>query len=314
MLHNQDLSIRSNFWLLKDGHATKLFDRMILFSFGLIYLSVRILLRIILGKARRDRLYKQKGINFKDFLYSSLKLLGIDKSIVLKFDVPKYGYKVYCPINKEDSIIMSRHEDEIIEHFCPKEGDVVVDVGSHIGRYTLISSRLVGPYGKVVAIEAHPGNYEMLNRNIKLNKLTNVIPLNFAVYSNETKVKLFLPDENLGYTMHHSIMLERVGETGKKFIEINAYTLDHLLHKQNGIRPEDVNWIKIDVEGAEYEVLKGATDILSKSKDIALLIEVHNLHIGSLHRPIMELLRSYGFRVEFEKIYEGGERHIIVRK
>ena len=40
---------------------------------------------------------------------------------------------------------------------------------------------------------------------------------------------------------------------------------------------QDINWIKIDVEGAEFEVLKGATNVLSKSKDIALLIEIHNL-------------------------------------
>ena len=50
-------------------------------------------------------------------------------------------------------------------------------------------------------------------------------------------------------------MLERVGENRKKFVEVNANTLDNLL-QQNGISHEDVNWIKIDVEGAEFEVLK----------------------------------------------------------
>ena len=58
-----------------------------------------------------------------------------------------------------------------------------------MGRYTIISSKRVGKNGKVVAIKAHPGNFEMLNRNIKLNQLTNVIPLNYAVYSKETKIK-----------------------------------------------------------------------------------------------------------------------------
>jgi hypothetical protein len=87
-----------------------------------------------------------------------------------------------------------------------------------------------------------------------------------------------------------------------------------LLCKQSRIRPEDVRWIKIDVEGAELEVLKGCADILSKSKDIILLIEVHTLDNGSLYRPVMELLDPYGFRVEFEKSYHGGEKHIIVRK
>jgi len=234
--------------------------------------------------------------------------------MLLKITEPKYSYKVYCRVNKEDFVILTRHEDEIIEHFCPKEGDIVVDVGAHMGRYTIIASKRVSEKGKVIAIEAHPGNYEMLNRNIKLNKSTNVITLNFAVYSIETKVKLFLPDEDLGYTMHHSIMLERVGEIGKKFVEINRYTLDNLLYTQNGIRPEDVSWIKMYVEGAELEVLKGAADILSKSKDITLLIEVHTLNSGSLYRPIMELLGSYGFKLEFEKSYQVGEKYIIVRK
>ena len=151
----------------------------------------------------------------------------------------------------------------------------------------------------------------MLNRNIKLNRLTNVIPLNYAVYSNETKLKLYMPDEE---SSHHSTMLERVGENRKKFVEVNANTLDNLL-QQNGISHEDVNWIKIDVEGAEFEVLKGATRILSKSKDIALLIEVHNLAGGNnFYTQIVEFLGSYGFRIELEKTYDRRDKHIIALK
>ena len=311
--------IGTNSWLLKEVDGARIFDTLILFSFRLIYLGMRVLLRIILGKGRRDRLYNQKGINFKDFLYKSLKLLAIDKSVVLKFDVPKYGYKVYCPINKEDLIIMSRHEDEIIRYFNTKQGDIVVDVGAHIGRYTIIASKRVGENGKVIAIEAHPGNYEMLNRNIELNGLTNITTLNYAVYSKETKIKLYVPDEELGYTMHHSIMFSYLspkyslkGKENEKFIEVNANTLDNLL-QQNGISQE-VNWIKIDVEGAEFEVLKGATDILYKSKDISLLIEVHNPYDTNHYKQIIDFLKSYNFKTEFEKIYASGERHIIVRK
>ena len=93
---------------------------------------------------------------------------------------------------------MTRHEDEIIERFSPKEGDTVVDVGAHIGHYTIIASKRVGPNGKVIAIEADPRNWDMLNRNIKLNQLTNVISLNYAVYSKETKIKLYLPGKQQG--------------------------------------------------------------------------------------------------------------------
>ena len=98
-------------------------------------------------------------------------------------------------------------------------------------------------------------------------------------------------------------------------MEVNANTLDNLLSQQSGISHADINWIKIDVEGAEFEVLKGATSILSKSKDIALLIEVHNLPNGNnFYSPIIEFLNLYNFKIEFENIYEGGERHIILRK
>jgi FkbM family methyltransferase len=315
--YNEDY-IGSNSWLLKEVHGAKIFDRLILFSVRLIYLGVRVILRIILGKERRDRVYKEKDINFKDFLYRSLKLLGIDKSVMLKFDVPKYGYRVYCPINKEDFAIMSRHEDEIIDHFNTKQGDIVVDVGAHMGKYTIIASKRVGANGKVIAIEAHPGNYEMLNHNIKLNGLTNVIPLNYAVYSKESKIKLYMPDEESGYTMHHSVMFNYLsskyplqGKDNEKFIEVNANTLDNLLQK-NGI--SQVNWIKIDVEGAEFEVLKGSANILSRSKDISLLIEIHNPGDTNHYKQIIDFLKPYNFKIEFEKIYESGERHMVTTK
>jgi FkbM family methyltransferase len=104
---------------------------------------------------------------------------------------------------------MTNHEEDIIEHFTPKEGDIVVDIGAHIGLYTIISSKRVGANGKVVAIEAHPSNFEMLKSNIKLNQLTNVTPLNYAVYSKETKIKLYLPEVESGYTIYNTIMSNR---------------------------------------------------------------------------------------------------------
>jgi hypothetical protein len=98
------------------------------------------------------------------------------------------------------------------------------------------------------------------------------------------------------------------GKTEDKFIEVSANTLDYLLNLK-GIT--DVNWVKIDVEGAEFEVLKGANNILSNSKDIALLIEVHG---KNTYEPIIDSLRSYNFKIDFEKTYENGEKHIIAVK
>ena len=102
----------------------------------------------------------------------------------------------------------------------------------------------------------------------------------------------------------------------EKFVEVNTNTVDYLLLSKNLINQEEkVNWVKIDVEGAEYEVLKGAKDILSKSSNITLLIEIHNLSAGNiLYKPIQEFLSLRNFKIEFEKASESGERHIIARK
>src|SRR5918995_6449124 len=256
-------------WFIKNSEGMTIFDKCILFFLKIIYLGLRILLRLALGKKRRDRFYVKRGLDFGVFWYKTFKFLKPGNSTLLKFKVPKYDYEFYCRINKDDFKIMTIHEDDIIKRFTPKEGDIVIDIGAHIGLYTIISSKRVGANGKVVAIEADPSNFEMLNSNIKLNQLTNVTPLNYAVYSKETKIKLYLPGEESGYTMHHSIMSNRA-RTEDKFVEVNANTLDYILQSK-GIT--DVNWVKIDVEGAEFEVLKGATNVLSKSKDIALLIE-----------------------------------------
>jgi FkbM family methyltransferase len=303
-------------------------DNVIVFLVKIIYLfsylTLRLSLRIVLGTKGRDRVFARKGLAFNyefdvitsfymiKLLYSIIRFLRLANPSLLKIRVSKYGgYKAYCPINKNEFINITIREDEIIEHFTPKQGDIVVDIGAHIGRYTIIASKRVATNGKVVAIEASPSNFEMLNRNIKLNQLTNTISLNHAVYSKETKIKLYLPGEESGNTIYNTIISDRA-HNEEKFVEVNANTLDYLLQSK-GIK--QVNWIKIDVEGAEFEVLKGASNVLSNSKDIALLIEVHNLSGGStLYKPIIEFLNLYNFKIVFEKSHAGGEKHIIVRK
>ena len=179
-----------NSWLLKDTVGVTLFDKCILMSFKLLYLFFRFILRVVLGKRRRDNLYNRKGISFNTFFYNIIKKFGIYEYLLLRINVPKYNYMFFCRANNEDIIIMKGHEDEILSHFKPNYGDIVVDVGAHIGHYTLIAAKRVGPKGKVISIEADPKNFEILNKNIELNKLNdNVITINCAVSSKEEKMK-----------------------------------------------------------------------------------------------------------------------------
>jgi FkbM family methyltransferase len=300
--------IGSGSWLLKETTGATLFDKSILIILKGIYVGIRVLIRIVLGKKKRDRFYIDNRINFNDFLYNSVDFLGLDKSLLLIFSIPRYNFKFYSRITRkvENFLIsdiygsMSSHEEDILHFFAPKLGDVVIDVGAAFGFYTIISSMNVGSKGKIVAIEAQPDSFEMLNHNVRLNGLTNVVTLNYAVYSSMRKLKLY---------SNYSLMPERSPKSKHKFVEVEGRTLDYLLSEY--VQIKQANWIKIDVEGAELEVLKGAHYILSNSKDIRILIEIHG---EENFDPIKKFLGSYDFRIEFEKKYDTGDRHVILKK
>jgi FkbM family methyltransferase len=280
-------------------------DKCLLPVLKIGYLSVRILLRLCLGKSRRDRMQFYRRLYVGDhtipsyditkFYYKSMTYLKIGTPALLKVHAKEHHYKYY---SRWEDFKPGREED-IIKLFRPKEGDTVIDVGAHIGKYTIIASKMVGPNGKVIAIEAHPGNYEILKKNIALNNLGNVIALNYAVHSRKT--------------IYNTIMADRTTSNNQNYVEVKADTLDTLL-SENGIK--EINWIKIDVEGAEYEVLKGASNILSNSKDNACLIEVHNLghQNKNFYEQIIQYLGSKNYQIVFEKTYGSGERHIIMKR
>jgi len=158
-----------------------------------------------------------------------------------------------------------------------------------------------------VAIEADPDNFQLLKRNIALNNLTNVLPLNYAVFSTRTRMKLY---EQSASAKYNSLMLARAAES-KNYVEVNADTLDNIL-KQNGVN--QVNWIKIDVEGAEFEVLKGSTETLS-GENVSLFVEIHNIEDPRHYDHVVNFLKYYNYKITFEQRYEGsGESHVIFCK
>jgi len=154
-------------------------------------------------------------------------------------------------------------EDWSWDYLQVKEGDVFVDVGAHVGRYTLPFARAVGERGLVIAVEPNIENYNCLKENIRRNNLCNIVTANVAAWSENRKLK-FYPGES---SERGSIK----SKVRNEYIEVNGRSLDSLLEEVNGGRR--VNWIKIDVEGAELEVLKGVNKTLQRNSP-KLLVEV----------------------------------------
>ena len=283
-------------------------DKLTLFLLRFAYFGFRLSLRFFMGKKQRDKYFMEHGLDFPTFTYRLLKKIGLDKVLLLLIDMPKLGYKFFCRINRDDFLFMTNHENEIMEHFNPKSGDIVVDVGAHIGLYSLIAAKRVGPGGKVIAIEPDPENFKILRKNILLNRSKNIEALECAAYSAREKLKLFLPELEQGRTIFNTVMQDRA-KTSINFLEVEANTLDNILESKN---ITEVNWMKIDVEGAELEVLKGAVNTLSSNKDTTFVIEIHG---SEIYRELLGYLKTYNLTIMFEKSNEKGDwRHVIAKK
>ena len=158
--------------------------------------------------------------------------------------------------------IYEEYEIEVVKKII-KKGDTVLDLGAHIGYYTLIFAKLVGDKGKVFAFEPEPNNFNLLKKNVEVNGYQNVVLIPKAVSSKTGKHKLYISDERSGsYTIIET-------EKNQKYIEIDSVCLDDYFVEFDG----KINFIKMDIEGYEGEAIKGMTSLLQKSEWIRILME-----------------------------------------
>ncbi len=157
-----------------------------------------------------------------------------------------------------------------------RPGDVVVDVGAHVGYYTLLAATLVGPRGHVYAFEPAPANYAFLTGHVRKNRCANVTPVDSAVGDHRGEVRF---EYGTGSGTGH------VSAQGQ--LVVPMVTLDEFA-RERGLRCQAV---KIDVEGAEVAVLEGAREMLHATKPIIFL----STHGADLHRDCLALLQALGY-------------------
>jgi len=132
---------------------------------------------------------------------------------------------------------------------------VAMDIGANCGMFTIPLARKLGNNGRVISIEAERKNVELLKRNVKLNKLENVHIIDKGCYSKKGEMTFYLDRFGTG---GHSLL--EIKNAKKETIKID--TIDNILRD---LKIKHVDLIKVDVEGVEIEVFKGAKNTLKRS-------------------------------------------------
>ena len=192
----------------------------------------------------RQSIFKFRNKGFKPYVKKNQTVEGV----IFDFWIgDSAGQKWYEPQ-------WVQHEMRFIRDYLLQPGDVVLECGAHHGCKTVVFSHWVGDEGKVIAFEPVPRNADIIQKNIEINNLQNVVLERKAVGSKEGKI--VMTDES------NAQVLNRKGSG----LEVNITYLDKYVH----LNPA---FLKIDVEGFEIEVLKGAQNILKKKP--TLMVEIH---------------------------------------
>jgi FkbM family methyltransferase len=173
-----------------------------------------------------------------------------------------------------------------------KPGDTIVDAGANAGYYTVIGSRLVGDKGRVYAFEPDPTNFELLRKNVQLNGLANVVLERKALSNRKGTLKLFIADANKG---DHRIYQPK-GES-RTSVEVEAVRLDEYFRDER----REIDFIKIDTQGAEGLILEGMGGLLEGRSDgptIFMEFWPHGLSgMGTDPVALLRALQSYNYRL-----------------
>lgn len=171
-----------------------------------------------------------------------------------------------------------------------RESDIVYDLGAHQGYLALMASRIVGANGRVYAFEPLPSNYNILKAHVDINNLTNCVPIFGAVAEKPGVVSFSTSGDDVSNTFVTSSPLFSKNPVS---IKVPSFSLDTLLEEGTIVPPK---FIKVDVEGAELDVLKGAVTLLTNQSPIVCL-ETHNVHRPGVDEECKTFLAALGYRI-----------------
>lgn len=235
-----------------------------------------------------------KKIYYDKILFRNLKPKWNCRTVAVNF----YGQTFKIELQDEMSPVrrvyhprlndaLSFLDEEILSYLQltrPLKGQTVLDCGAHFGAFSLYASASVGEEGKVVSFEPDPFNRNFLERNLIINKTNNVLVNGAALCSYEG-----------------STLLNQDGASSTIFtdegVRVRTSTIDRELEKL-GLVPEEIDFVKMDIEGAEIEAIEGAKRLLTKGKPFLAIASYHLRRGERTARHLERRLPDFGYTVK----------------
>lgn len=248
----------------------------------------------ILNHLLKQTITQRMNDKFHQEAQRKINLLNAKNDHVIFSITPQVKIKLYKDSELAIDIYsgeFEKTERQFINKFL-KEGDVFFDIGANIGLFTLIASEKIGILGSIHAFEPAVETFKRLEENISLNKLKNVYLNNIALSDKKETLKLFV-DKN-GYDAYNSFGRPSKGNLYSSE-EVLTWPLDFYI-EENSLTKIDL--VKIDVEGWEIPVFKGAENLFKKHDAPTLMVEFteqNAINAGFSCKELYEMGIYYGY-------------------
>lgn len=225
------------------------------------------------------------------------KIVKINKSYKMQLSPREKGIH-------HDLFIYRKREplstDFLIRSEILKKGSNILEAGANIGYYALLEWELIKPLGKIYAIEPVTKNFKNLTKNIALNKPNKIVPFKLAFGEKEETSTIYLSELSNWCTLNKNNIQYQIGSE-----PVTVTTIDKFLRN----KPK-INFIRMDVEGYEYEIMKGSTETLKNN--IMMQMEIHPEAIKNLE-DFLDILNQNNFYAKYAVFeYKVPYNHLII--
>ena len=242
--------------------------------------------------SEKFKILKKAKLVFENWIIYPLSYYNFIRSDFIIF---KTRSKKIIKLRKQSTDLMALTHVWLIEeykkeNFEIKPNDVVIDVGAHIGLFTIYASQFC-TNGKIYSFEPVIENYQLLLENIQLNNLNYVTSFNQAVSNSDDSIDLFLNSDESGHSMFSK---------SSESIKINSTSLQNFFDEN---KIDHCDFIKLDCEGAEYEIIRNLpVEYFQKINKFVIEYHMADTH-PELLIELKKTLSEQNFKIETKKLF-----------